>query len=453
MLALKRDPTMHMKATLIALFLFPLPAYAEGLAEIFRDPITVFFIVAIVATTIFFTVIRYDRFAVLHGPEILTTMGIFGCFMGIALALLNFEANNITQSVPLLLNGVKTAFWASVFGVGGALIIKGRQRFSKTPIPVSSDEPKAASLEDVVHSINGLRKSISADNDSSLVSQIKLLRTEQADSNKALRESLDDFAKKVSDLGSKALIEALEHVIRDFNTQLNEQFGENFKQLNAAVERLVIWQQQYKEELDLLGQVQKQAADDLKRSSDAFAMTARHAESYTESAESLEVLLKNFRAQYEIIRSSQESLSNVLSDMKAVEPGFSAKLGDLLETFNGGTSRLTTEFHSQIQSLSDALKQHTANLSSETKKHMEEYGNIIKSTIPEIQKGVNAELSSSNKKLEENFRALDENLEKELEKALATMGQQLASLSEKFVKDYAPLTERLKEVVNMTRGV
>jgi len=444
---------MHSKALLAGLLLAANPAHASGFADVFRDPITVFFIVVIVGATLFFTLFRYDRFAVLHGPEILTTMGIFGCFMGIALALLNFETNNITQSVPLLLDGVKTAFWASVFGVGGALIIKARQRFSKSPIPVATGEPKAASLEDVVHSINSLRKSISADNDSSLVSQIKLLRTEQADSNKALRESLDDFANKVSELGSKALIEALQKVISDFNTQLNEQFGENFKQLNAAVEKLVIWQQQYKEELDKLGQVQKQAADDLKRASDSFTISADRADAYTDSAKRLGDLLESFKSQYEVMRASQESLAKVLTDMKAVEPGFSAKLEDLTSTFKHGTTTITTELQAQIKLLSEKLQGLTNDFSTTTKKQIEDYGDLLKSTIPSIQQGVNAELAKSQNQLDQSFRALDQNLEKELEKALTTMGQQLASLSEKFVKDYTPLTDRLREVVNMTRGV
>jgi len=93
---------MHSKALLAGLLLAANPAHASGFADVFRDPITVFFIVVIVGATLFFTIFRYDRFAVLHGPEILTTMGIFGCFVGIALALLNFEAKNITESVPLL---------------------------------------------------------------------------------------------------------------------------------------------------------------------------------------------------------------------------------------------------------------------------------------------------------------------------------------------------------------
>ena len=44
---------------------------------------------------------------------------------------------------------------------------------------------------------------------------------------------------------------------------------------------------------------------------------------------------------------------------------------------------------------------------------------------------------------------LDAALEQELNKSLKTMGEQLAALSEKFVQDYSPLTERLHDIVNL----
>lgn len=450
---LQSDRRMNKTLQALPLIFFPTVSHAAGIQSVMSDPITVFFIVLIVATTFFFLVFKYDRFAVLHGPEILTTMGIFGCFTGIALALLDFNANNITASVPLLLNGVKTAFWASVFGVFGALLIKIRQRFSKAPVQSDTGEPRAASLEDVVQSINSLRKSIAGDGDSSLINQIKLLRSDQNESSKALKASLDDFANKVSELGSKALIEALKEVIKDFNTQLNEQFGENFKQLNAAVEKLVIWQKQYKEELDQLALVQKQSAESLKTSSESFAKTANRADAYTESAEKLEQLLRNFQSQYEMIKKSQESLANVLTEMKAVEPTFSAKLEDLANTFKDGTQNISKEVQAQITVLSENTKKITEELGKATQKQVNEYGELIKDTIPKIQEKVNSEIERTNEQLRKNFETIDKNLEAELEKALTTMGQQLASLSEKFVRDYNPLTERLKEVVEMTRGV
>jgi hypothetical protein len=36
-------------------------------------------------------------------------------------------------------------------------------------------------------------------------------------------------------------------VVKDFNARINEQFGENFKQLNEGVAKLLVWQEQHVE--------------------------------------------------------------------------------------------------------------------------------------------------------------------------------------------------------------
>src|SRR5438309_1012220 len=81
---------------------------------------TQFFIVFGVVATAYFAIFKFDRFAVAHGPEILTTIGIFGCFYGVSTGLWSFDPNNVGTSVPNLLQGIRTAFWASLVGVGGA---------------------------------------------------------------------------------------------------------------------------------------------------------------------------------------------------------------------------------------------------------------------------------------------------------------------------------------------
>ena len=426
---------------LILALLAPKIAFASGLEEIYKDPLTILFVVVIAAATAFFQ-LKFDRYAVNHGPEILTTLGIFGCFTGIAIALLDFDTRNINESVPQLLNGVKTAFWASVTGVLGALTIKFRHRFSKEPIQVSEGEPKSASLEDVVLSINSLRKSIAGENDTSLISQFKLMRQEQNDNATLMRKSLDDFAEKVSELGSKALIEALQKVISDFNNQLNEQFGDNFKQLNLAVEKLVVWQQQYKDELDKLQSVQKQSSEDLAISASIFKDLVAKAASYTQSAESLSKLLTAFELQYESMKQSQEALLSILNSMKEVEPSFSKKLLDLTDVFKTGTTNITEHVQTQVKALGEQLK--TKN---------DEMAEIVKKMVPEIQKQVNDQILQSQKQLDENFKKLDANLEDELQKSLSGLGRQLASLSEKFVSDYSPLTEKLRKIVEISKGV
>lgn len=41
-------------------------------------------------------------------------------------------------------------------------------------------------------------------------------------------------------------LEALELIVTEFNHNLTEQFGDNFKQLNEAVKNMIIWQEGYK---------------------------------------------------------------------------------------------------------------------------------------------------------------------------------------------------------------
>src|ERR1700716_1331437 len=60
------------------------------------------------------------------GPTFLTTLGIFFCFIGIAWGLLNFDASDVRYSIPRLLEGIRTSFWASVAGIFWALTIKAR---------------------------------------------------------------------------------------------------------------------------------------------------------------------------------------------------------------------------------------------------------------------------------------------------------------------------------------
>src|SRR6185437_1798016 len=88
--------------------------------------ITQGFIAVIGLLTILIVGPFYNNRTVVFGPTVLTMLGIFGCFLGIAIGLLRFDTSDVQGSVPSLVEGIKTAFWASVFGVAGALLIKIR---------------------------------------------------------------------------------------------------------------------------------------------------------------------------------------------------------------------------------------------------------------------------------------------------------------------------------------
>lgn len=65
----------------------------------------------------------------------------------------------------------------------------------------------------------------------------------------------------------------------------------------------------------------------------------------------------------------------------------------------------------------------------------------------------NKQLLELVKKTTDNIALLDEALGEELERALTSLGEQLTALSQRFVSDYQPLTESLRQVVSIARGV
>jgi DNA anti-recombination protein RmuC len=266
------------------------------------------------------------------------------------------------------------------------------------------------------------------------------MRQEQSDQLQALRKSFEDFAKKMAEDGSKALINALREVINDFNTQINEQFGENFKQLNQAVGALLVWQEQYKQELDKLQSLQRSTAEDLRSSANDFGRMVEKSSVFVETAHNLEQIIQALYKQYALIQESELTLSKILLEMKDVTPQFARKLDELAEAMKIGVAKVQADT-SEVVKTFGAFQQTS---SAEMKQ-------LLTDTIKKSQTETNEQLLKSLEIVRQGVITLDRGLQEELTKSLETMGRQLASLSEKFVSDYSPLTDRLREIVRIAQ--
>lgn len=56
-------------------------------------------------------------------PSAVSTLGVLGTFLGITMGLLCFDTQDLTTSIPELLQGLKTAFFTSLAGMIGSLIL------------------------------------------------------------------------------------------------------------------------------------------------------------------------------------------------------------------------------------------------------------------------------------------------------------------------------------------
>ena len=397
----------------------------------FSQQLEIFFIVAILLVAVYFH-IKFDRFSVVHGPEVLTTMGIFGCFTGITIGLFGFDPNNIQDSVPSLLGGIRTAFGASLAGVFAALTIRFAQRFRKQKDEIESAPVRNATLDDVVSSLNFLNKGLLAGTES--FANKSIIKSDE------LISEFKNFSSHMIENNQKVFIEALREVIKDFNEKITEQFGENFKALNAAVEKLVLWQQQYKDELDQLKETQSQVAKDLSNSADNLVKIVSSSTSFVDSANALKEQVDLLSNNREVLIAQQNSLESVLNNMSQITPTFEVKTTEMLKQIEDGMKIVPDSIVKILQDNSSLIK-------DEQKKIFES----IDKSLSELQNNLSDGLRKNVDIVKESVLTLDKSLQKELNDSLESLGRQLASLSNRFVEDYGPLTDRLREVVQMSK--
>ncbi len=378
---------------------------------------------------------RWDRQSVAIGPTILTTLGIFFCFLGIAIGLLNFDANDVKGSLPALLQGIRTAFWASVWGIGMALTIKARRAFGAPPA-LKEGQSSGATINDLVDQITKLNKSIAGEDDSTLISQIKLSRSDSNERLTRLQTSFDNFVKVMAEANSKALIEALSNIIQDFNTQLREQFGENFKQLNAAVEKLVIWQAQYKDQLtDLISQ-ETTTRESMKVAADQFNVIVKLSESFSGTAKDLSDLLKSLEIQKEQLLTLLRLLADLVRDASASVPKIEPAMITMINQITSGVTE-------NQKRLTEVVEQSTRI----AKENDQMFRTLLKDQLDAATKDLNSHIRQMSEDTKKQVVVLDKALQDELTKSIESLGKQLTALSQKFVQDYTPLTEQLRRLV------
>jgi methyl-accepting chemotaxis protein len=221
-------------------------------------------------------------------PGIVTTLGVLGTFFGIFFALLAFDVRDVQASVPPLLRGLQLAFMTSIAGMCAALLLKLFPWIFLISREQASTDKEEATLEEVVRLLGKIDKGISGEGETTLVTQIQKMRTSLVDKQDELNQSFIEFASKVVADSTQSLVEALTQVMKDFNTKINEQFGENFKQLNEAVGKMLEWQKEYSARIEVMTKRFQQTTDNTEKASKELAQIARNADEFRVCSEKLE---------------------------------------------------------------------------------------------------------------------------------------------------------------------
>lgn len=365
-------------------------------------------------------------------PAFMTALGILGTFIGIVYGLKDFDPENIDDSIPSLLNGLKTAFNTSIVGMGGTILFKLLTSFKVRKDKVEElpeDEDLAPeilkTMKDQSDKFEKLILAIGSDGDNSLLSQTRLLRYDLHEQSKTSLEKFDEFSKdlskqldtfieKMSHAASDQIIEALKNVITDFNNKLTEQFGENFKQLNEAVGKLVEWQKEYREHLVELESRYKAAVELLEQSKDAMVTIADTTQAIPKTMDNLDKLLTAQQVQIDDMDHHMETMAQTREKAVQAVPEIQKCVTTMTEELKSSINTVSEDIDSAVKNFSE----HAKSTSESLKTSVEDASDKLVKTVSEAANNMEtatekttSALASTAEKIVGNTEAISTNMD------------------------------------------
>ncbi len=358
--------------------------------------------------------------------SVIVSLGVLGTFTGIVIGLFEFDTQQIAKSIPPLLEGLKTAFVTSIAGMALSILLSIFQKSSE-----ANEMALLGSINDKLDDLQSLPK---------IEEQIKDFRTELRDAQSGLRnfleesftktnQSLEQAIETLSKGATEEIIKSLEDVVTDFNTNLTEQFGDNFKQLNEAVFKLVEWQEQYKSSIESGTQHLERITESLESSQETLAEIAKRNAETQEVYSGLKAIIETFDTQIKTLNEQLQVYSalgnKVETTFKTIEEGFDSIVAKH-NTVVDKTSEFADTIETTLNSQSDLLSA---------------LGDSVKTTFEKFEKGIES-IVDKHDTVSESLNQLTQKLPESLE----ALEKTLVGLTEKFSTDYQTFLDKVKEL-------
>lgn len=327
-----------------------------------------------------------NRRIIEYFPTLVSTLGVLGTFWGITKGLMAFDTSDLNQSIPGLLDGLKTAFFTSLAGMIGSM-------FLSAFISKKQDE-RDGGISDINQAAGEITKSVKAMSDANTetMRSIQQQLTEQEADRKAFYRTVGEVMSKISD------------------TQ---------KSITSAIDSLVVLQRSQENSLADIKEATTQQ-------SVAINSVAKYSQEVSEYTHHLGEIL------------------DVISGMSGTEDEINEKVGKLKEIIHGEVIEIEDNMAKTNKLLESKFDEFTELLK---KSNTEALVEVMKKVTEEFQKQMN---SLINKLIQENFDQLNKSVEKlnqwqqENKEMIASLTHQYREMSDNFEATSTSLT-RVKD--------
>ena len=296
-------------------------------------------------------------------PHLFPTLGILFTFLGIAIGLWNFDSNDIEKSIPELMNGLKTAFIVSIFGVALLVVFSFWTNIKRKKLEEGVSSEETIAINKLTSLLNEIKNDFhSVDENGNLVKPGNVLR------------DIYEESKKQS------------NSLQTFSTDLALTISAGFEQiLNNPSEGVVAELKLVKTEIENLGNKLKDPATDMTQS---------------------------------IVKELQESMGKMIEEFKTSMSGDTKNEMERLAGLLGQAGGSLTDFPVKLQLMTDNLNENFKGLQNvvkqisqqtlsqseqstiEMRRQVEEMSEILKNKVGYLQVGQETLLTKQSENLQ-----------------------------------------------------
>ena len=307
--------------------------------------------------------------------------------------------------------------------------------------------------------LNGIWEALTGEDESTVFTQLQELTS-------TVSEKVGEIAAKVGEVATGQLIEALREVIRDFNKNLTEQFGENFKQLNEAVGKTVEWQEQYRQQMDELAKEFRMAAESVEQSRIALASVAQSLMTIEDQSESLVSIAEKLDPILHTLNDQLEAFSALRQKAHEAFPLIEDRLNDLTIGFSDTVKTAIADSHASMETQRAALETQTDWLqrtTRETNQHVIEltshFSDTVKTSVDASQDSMRQQrealtnqlqqlqtaMVTSNQQIHQTINNIRDRLDDVFERSADHIAQVTTNFTQKLTHELGNIVERNRE--------
>lgn len=247
-----------------------------------------------------------------------------------------------------------------------------------------------------------LHGAVAGDEESSLAGQLKMLRADRCDQHRSilmamekqrrtfgafsedLWKHLDEFAEMLSKSATEQVVEALNQVISDFNRNLTEQFGENFKALDASVKKLVEWQDNYRQQLEQMGDQYAQGVKAITQTEASVAHISEESKQIPTSMAELKMVIETNQHQLAELERHLEAFRDMRDRAIEAVPQIREQVQKTVDDVAASVDAASTHYTKMLEGSNAYISAHDR----QTTELLKRYAEATDRGVTQLQKGL-----------------------------------------------------------------